>query len=283
MTTTRADGVRQRKAKASATAEQIPSKVEEVDTSEAEEIEREREEVEAERLEKKNRTPKQKLDDEDEQYSPWVDILRVISFLIFASFALSYLISGGETYTWGMKHPPKYLQTDWWKAKFSAPLYLTPAELAAYDGTDETKPLYLAINGTIYDVSANRRTYGPDGSYRYFAGVDAARSYVTGCFAEDRTPDMRGVEEMYLPLDDPKIDSRWSSEEFSALKEKERADALQRVHDGLSHWVNFFENSPKYPKVGYVKRPKNWLANEPRRPLCKSAAKGRSKRTIPTE
>ncbi|KAI1293311.1 putative heme binding protein [Xylaria venustula] len=282
MTATRGDGVRQRKTNASAAADPTtPPQVEEVDTSEAEEIEREREEAEADRVQKKTRTPKQKLEDDDE-YSPWVDILRVISFLIFASCALSYLISGGETFTWGMKHPPKYLQTDWWKAKFRGPVYLTPAELATYDGTDETKPLYLAINGTIYDVSSNRRTYGPEGSYRYFAGVDAARSYVTGCFAEDRTADLRGVEDMFLPLDDPAVDSHWSPAELAALKEKERADALKRVHDGLLHWVKFFENSPKYNKVGYLKRPKNWLDSEPRRPLCKAAAKGRAKRVIPT-
>ncbi|KAI1118132.1 hypothetical protein F5Y14DRAFT_447542 [Nemania sp. NC0429] len=275
------DGVRQRKAKASAATDETSPLVEEVDTSEAEEIEREREETEAERLRRKNRTPKEKLEEEDEEYSPWVDILRVISFLVFASCALSYLISSGETFTWGMKHPPNYLQVDWWKAKFRGPLYLTPDELAAFDGKDETKPLYLAINGTIYDVSSNKRTYGPEGSYRYFAGVDAARSYVTGCFAEDRTPDMRGVEEMYLPLDDPEVDAHWSPEELAALKEKELADARRRVHEGLLHWVRFFENSPKYPKVGYVKRPKNWLAKEPRRPLCKTAARGRAKRTIP--
>ncbi|KAI1748526.1 hypothetical protein F4782DRAFT_516938 [Xylaria castorea] len=288
MTTTRSGGgdgggVRQRKAKASAAAaaEQAPPLVEEVDTDEADEIEREREEVEAELLLKKNRSPKEKVVDEDDEYSPWVDVLRVISFLIFASCALSYLVSSGETFTWGMKHPPKYLQTDWWKSKFRGPLYLTLDELATYDGTDETKPLYLAINGTIYDVSSNRRTYGPEGSYRYFAGVDAARSYVTGCFAEDRTADLRGVEDMYLPLDDPEVDRHWSAADLAALKETELADARKRVHDGLLHWVRFFENSPKYPKVGYVKRPQNWLENEPRRALCKSAARGRAKRTIP--
>jgi predicted heme/steroid binding protein len=167
-------------------------------------------------------------------------------------------------------------------AKQRGPIYLTPAELATYDGTDETKPVYLAINGTIYDVSSNRRTYGPEGSYRYFAGADAARSYVTGCFAEDRTADMRGVEDMYLPLEDVTVDSHWKPEELAALKAKERAEALQRVHDALSHWVKFFENSPKYPRVGYVKRPKNWLDNEPRKTLCKSAAKGRKTRDIPT-
>ncbi|KAI1817095.1 putative heme binding protein [Poronia punctata] len=277
MTTTRG-GVRQRRAQAA--AEQIPPQVEEVDTSEAEEIEREREEAEARLQKKKKRSPEEKIE-EDDEYSPWLDVLRVLSFLILASCALSYLISNGETFTWGMKNPPKYLRTDFWTAKFRGPIYLTPAELAAYDGTDESKPIYLAINGTIYDVSANRRTYGPDGSYRYFAGVDAARSYVTGCFAEDRTPDMRGVEDMYLPLDDPAVDSHWTPEELAALKEKERADALKRVHDGLLHWVKFFEDSPKYPKVGYVKRPKDWLEREPRRPLCKSAAKGRKRRTIP--
>ncbi|GAP88978.1 putative cytochrome b5-like heme steroid binding domain-containing protein [Rosellinia necatrix] len=280
------NGVRQRKTKASAAAaaaEQTAPQVEEVDTSEAEEIEREREEVEAERVRRKSRTPKQKVEDEDDDYTPWIDILRVITFLIFASCALSYLVSSGETFTWGMKHPPKYLRTDWWKEKFRGPIYLTLAELATYDGTDETKPLYLAINGTIYDVSSNRRTYGPGGSYRFFAGADAARSYVTGCFAEDRTPDMRGAEEMYLPLDDPEVDAHWTAAELAALKARERADALRRVHDGLLHWVKFFENSPRYPKVGYVKHPKDWLASEPRKTLCKSAAKGRTKRTIPTE
>jgi hypothetical protein len=93
--------------------------VEEVDTSEAEEIEREREEAdETARLLRKNRSPEQKLEDEDDEYSPWVDILRVLSFLVFASCALSYLVSSGESYTWGMKHPPKYLQVDWWKSQF---------------------------------------------------------------------------------------------------------------------------------------------------------------------
>ncbi|KAI2631734.1 putative heme binding protein [Xylaria nigripes] len=289
MTTTRSgagaggdgDGaVRQRKTKSKASATQSRSaQVEEVDTSEAEEIEREREEVGTKGPRTKP-TAAEQLEDEDD-YSPWVDVLRVITFLIFASCALSYLISSGETFTWGMKHPPKYLRANWWKSKFGSPLYLTLDELAAFDGTDETKPLYLAINGTIYDVSSNRRMYGPEGSYRYFAGTDAARSYVTGCFADDRTADMRGVEEMFLPLDDPEVDSHWSPKELAALKVKEREEALRRVHDGLTHWVRFFANSPKYTKVGYVKRPDNWLDAEPRRSLCQSAAKGRTKRTIP--
>lgn len=161
------------------------------------------------------------------------------------------------------------------------PIYLTPAELSQHDGTDPTKPLYLAINGTIYDVSSNRRTYGPGGSYRFFAGADAARSYVTGCFAEDRTPDMRGVEDMYLPLDDPAVDSLYPPAELAALKQRELADARQKVHDALAHWVRFFQNSPKYPRVGYVRKDKDWLAKEPRKKLCEAASKGRKPRKAP--
>ncbi|KAL1837517.1 hypothetical protein VTJ49DRAFT_3684 [Mycothermus thermophilus] len=210
-----------------------------------------------------------------------LDILRVLTFLLLASCGLSYLVSSGESFFWGMSNPSKVLQPAWWLKQLRGPLYLTPSELAQYDGTDPSKPIYLAINGTIYDVSSNPRTYGPGGSYHYFAGCDAARAYVTGCFAEDRTPDMRGVEEMFLPLDDPVVDRHWSAAELAEMKKKEREEALKKVHEHLEHWVKFFRDSPKYEFVGYVKRPEGWPGTEPVRPLCKEAAKGRRKRTVP--
>ncbi|KAL2265799.1 hypothetical protein VTJ83DRAFT_6899 [Remersonia thermophila] len=210
-----------------------------------------------------------------------LDMLRVLTFLLLASCGLSYLVSNGESFFWGVHNPSKVLQPAWWLKQWRGPLYLTPAELARYDGTDPSKPIYLAINGTIYDVSSNPRTYGPGGSYHFFAGCDAARAYVTGCFAEDRTPDMRGVEEMYLPLDDPAVDKHWSPAELAELKKKEKEEALKKVHEALDHWVKFFRDSPKYEFVGYVKRPAGWPGTEPLRPLCKEAAKGRRKRAVP--
>ena len=75
---------------------------------------------------------------------------------------------------------------------------MTPAELALYNGTDNSLPIYLAINGSVYDVSASPDYYGPGGSYHFFAGQDGTRAFVTGCFDEDVTPDLRGVEEMFL-------------------------------------------------------------------------------------
>lgn len=67
--------------------------------------------------------PKSKRDDgqngdEADDYAPWVDMLRVLSFLFIASCGLSYVISGGESFFWGMKNnKPNYLRADWWKSQ----------------------------------------------------------------------------------------------------------------------------------------------------------------------
>jgi len=92
--------------------------------------------------------------------------------------------------------------------------------LAEYDGSDPTKPLYIAIDGDVYDVSSNRLTYGPGGSYHIFAGRDAARAYATGCFETHLTYDIR-------ELDDKEL-------------------------QGLTHWKKFFAEHKAYFKVGTV-------------------------------
>lgn len=160
---------------------------------------------------------------------------------------------------------------------------MTPDELSAYDGRDPEKPIYLAINSTIYDVSKGRHIYGPGGSYNWFAGTDASRGFVTGCFADDRTPDMRGVEQMYLPLDDPEVDAHWTTAEMEKLKAEEMENAKKRVHSALEHWVKFFGKSKKYTFVGYVKREDGWLEKLAPSELCAPAQKGRSKRRIPKD
>lgn len=53
--------------------------------------------------------------DADNDDSPWVDILRVLSFLVVASFGLSYVVTGGSSWTWGGVQLPEYMRADWWK------------------------------------------------------------------------------------------------------------------------------------------------------------------------
>lgn len=59
---------------------------------------------------------KRRIQDEDRD-SYWLDGLRVLTFLFFASCGLSYLISSGESFFWGISNPPNYTKIDWWKAK----------------------------------------------------------------------------------------------------------------------------------------------------------------------
>ncbi|KAJ6789077.1 hypothetical protein PWT90_00379 [Aphanocladium album] len=216
---------------------------------------------------------------DDESGSPRLDILRVLTFLFLASCGLSYVISSGESFFWGMKNKPNYLKPDWWKAKFNGPIYLTPDELSKYNGYEKGKPLYLAVNGTIFDVSNGLNMYGVGGSYHFFVGRDASRAYVSGCFKEDLTADMRGLEEMYLPIDDPEVDSMWTTAEMEEMKKKELEEAKERVHKGLKHWVDFFTNSPKYQKVGYLVREEGWQEKLPFPELCKPNQDKRKRRT----
>ena len=159
-------------------------------------------------------------------------------------------------------------------------IYLTDAELAAYDGTDPSKPIYVALNGTIYDVTVGRSFYGPGGSYGFFAGKDATRAYITGCFKEDLTPDIRGVEEMFIPKDDPPDDKTLSTGKLKTRRERETRLAKQKVHDAVAHWGKLFTGASgkNYFKVGEVVREEGWLEKLPKRELCQLAQNKRKQR-----
>lgn len=52
----------------------------------------------------------------------------------------------------------------------------TPAQLAVFNGVPEGQKIYVAIKGTIFDVSAKPEMYGPGKSYNVFAGRDASKA-----------------------------------------------------------------------------------------------------------
>ncbi|KAF1998413.1 hypothetical protein P154DRAFT_495451 [Amniculicola lignicola CBS 123094] len=220
-----------------------------------------------------------------------LDVLRVLGGIVLLSCGMSYLTSSGESMTWG--YNPWWTRAREWKGLWNPTVSLTDTQLLAYDGTDPTKPIYLALNGTIYDVSISPGTYGPGGSYHFFAGRDAARAFLTGCFQEDQTPDLRGVEWMYIPKDpEPSDPSSTSTTDVDAptptptpltksqIKNRHAAElrkARKQVRDGLEHWHKLFrgEKGKAYRKVGEVRREKGWLGKLPRRKLCEQAEKGR--------
>lgn len=225
-----------------------------------------------------------------------LEILRTIT-LLFLLGGISYFFITRDTSSLVGSTRPKFMRVSYWESLFvrpsnvipspsltshqAKPIQLTDEELKAYDGSDPSKPIYLAINGTIYDVSNGRNFYGPGGSYHFFAGADASRAFITTCFDSDITPDLRGVDTMYIPKSDPEVDALFTSGEMKIRMEQEKRLAKQKAYEALKHWVDFFANSPKYNKVGTVKREPGWETKGPVPTLCEAAEKQRPTREPP--
>ncbi|WPG98985.1 Hypothetical protein R9X50_00178700 [Acrodontium crateriforme] len=167
-------------------------------------------------------------------------------------------------------------------------LVLTESQLKAYTGADPNKPIYLAIDGVIYDVSSSPRFYGPGGHYNHFTGRDASRGWVTECWgSEDQlVHNMDGVEAMYMPryMDEElqkyadtgevdeyakerqgldavlpqaenilKIIGRVTQEEIDRRRAEDLIEAKAAVRARLEHWIGFFSGSEKYKIAGKVR------------------------------
>ncbi|KAF9896243.1 hypothetical protein BX616_007837, partial [Lobosporangium transversale] len=55
-------------------------------------------------------------------------------------------------------------------------LTFTAQELSQYDGTKADAPIYVAVKGTVFDVSSKKEMYAPGGKYHVFAGKDASKA-----------------------------------------------------------------------------------------------------------
>ncbi|KAI5296159.1 hypothetical protein KEM52_005409 [Ascosphaera acerosa] len=184
-----------------------------------------------------------------------LDILRFVVLAVLTSCGLSYVVTQ-QSFTWGYKlNLPRVANY------FRSPVQLTHTELARYDGSDPRLPIYLAVNGTIFDVTAGKRMYGKGASYSLLAGAEANRAFVTGCFEEDRTPNLRGVEAMFIPIEDceedPDRDGCEAEKELTnaqkkVRREKEMREAKKHVARAIAGWYKFYDRSDKYFKVGTV-------------------------------
>ncbi|XP_054798211.1 probable steroid-binding protein 3 [Prosopis cineraria] len=73
---------------------------------------------------------------------------------------------------------------------------LTPQQLSQYNGSDPSKPIYVAVKGRVFDVSAGKSFYGPGGPYAMFAGKDASRALAKmSKNDEDVLPSLDGLSE----------------------------------------------------------------------------------------
>lgn len=146
-----------------------------------------------------------------------VELLKLLVYTLLFIMLAGKFIAGD--FFWGYEGKWTNLKTYW----PSNQRLFSEGYLAKFDGSDAEKPIYLAIDGDVYDVSSNRRVYGPGGSYHIMAGKDAARAYGTGCFQAHQTHDLRGLSEKELK--------------------------------SVNHWKQFFANHKTYFKVGRVSHP----------------------------
>lgn len=167
---------------------------------------------------------------------------RLVLFALFLPL-LSHFLTG----TWHFDQAPtvrKYALRAWSHPAnpFAPPLReFTTLQLAQYDGSDPSRPIYLSIGGDVFDVSANPRMYGKGGAYNCMAGRDSSRAFITGCFETHQTHDLRGLSENEVK--------------------------------GLETWKNFFLNSDKYFKVGTALLPPI-VEGSPIPPPCNPQAVG---------
>ncbi|CAA7263468.1 unnamed protein product [Cyclocybe aegerita] len=72
----------------------------------------------------------------------------------------------------------------------------TTEELKQYDGSDPSKPIYVAIKGTIFDVTHKSDVYGAGKSYNIFAGKDGSRGLgMSSLKPEDAVADYSTLDE----------------------------------------------------------------------------------------
>jgi len=77
----------------------------------------------------------------------------------------------------------------------------TSKQLVYFNGREDEKmggdkPVYLSVNGTVFDVSDGRNFYGPDGPYESFAGRECGVALAKMSFDEEHLDDLAGCKNL---------------------------------------------------------------------------------------
>ena len=106
----------------------------------------------------------------------------------------------------------------------------TVTQLKEYTGKSKDFPIYIALLGNVYDVSASADLYGEGKPFHCYAGRDSTLALSQNSCSEDLFPEH--------PLDANRV-----------------RDLSPRIQTALHEWIRLFESEYKYPYVGKVSAP----------------------------
>ncbi|MEE6514988.1 hypothetical protein FKM82_023457 [Ascaphus truei] len=89
-------------------------------------------------------------------------------------------------------------------ARYKPVRLFTDQDLARYSGEQDDQPIYMAVKGTVFDVTAGKEFYGKAAPYTALTGKDATRGVAKMSLdPADLTYDTTGLtEEQLKSLDD---------------------------------------------------------------------------------
>lgn len=88
----------------------------------------------------------------------------IINLLTFLSFAIFAFVTIRLFFSLGSKNTVKADEIK----KF------TPSELQFYDGSNPDLPIYLALDGKVYNVTAGKKIYKKGAIYHFLVGKDSS-------------------------------------------------------------------------------------------------------------
>ncbi|XP_041352928.1 neudesin-like [Gigantopelta aegis] len=110
--------------------------------------------------------------------------------MIFRHFIFILLLAALSA---GEKYKLKELDFDFVKNEKPVRIF-TDSQLKEYDGSDASKPLYMAIKGVVFDVSSGEDFYGKGSPYNALIGIDSTRAVAKMSLDEpDLNNDLTGL------------------------------------------------------------------------------------------
>jgi predicted heme/steroid binding protein len=93
-----------------------------------------------------------------------------------ALFGILFIITIFILCMWWYKAQHPHIPTDKPNTVNASLITFSADQLAAYNGEKQGQPIYIGLDGYVYDVTLGKKFYQVGGTYHYIAGKDSSAS-----------------------------------------------------------------------------------------------------------